>query len=99
VLVAAVKPQGSSMPATAVSQEFFSIRISLTSTLRFIRKSSMAKNALAKAVFFNRLGEMRDRSFENQRYRSRSRSLNIAGHPKRVVQMIVPEVQLEEWLP
>jgi TnpA family transposase len=58
-----------------------------------------AKNALAKAVFFNRLGEMRDRSFENQRYRSRSRSLNIAGHPKRVVQMIVPEVQLEEWLP
>ena len=85
------------MPATAVSQEFFSIRISLTSTLRFIRKSSMAKNALAKAVFFNRLGEMRDRSFENQR--SRSRSLNIAGHPKRVVQMIVPEVQLEEWPP
>ena len=58
-----------------------------------------AKNALAKAVFFNRLGEMRDRSFENQRYRSRSRSLNIAGHPKRVVQMIVPEVQLEEWPP
>jgi hypothetical protein len=99
VLVAAVKPQGRSMPATAVSQEFFSIRISLTSTLRFIRKSSMAKNALAKAVFFNRLGEMRDRSFENQRYRSRSRSLNIAGHPKRVVQMIVPEVQLEEWPP
>jgi TnpA family transposase len=25
-----------------------------------------AKNALARAVFFNRLGEMRDRSFENQ---------------------------------
>ena len=99
MLVAAVKPQGRSMRATAVSQEFFSIRISLTSTLRFIRKSSMAKNALAKAVFFNRLGEMRDRSFENQRYRSRSRSLNIAGHPKRVVQMIVPEVQLEEWPP
>jgi TnpA family transposase len=56
-----------------------------------------AKNALAKAVFFNRLGEMRDRSFESQRYRSRS--LNIAGHPKRVVQMIVPEVQLDEWPP
>ena len=29
-----------------------------------------AKKALAKAVFFNRLGEMRDRSFENQRYRA-----------------------------
>ncbi len=34
---------------------------------------------------------------QSQRYRSRS--LNIAGHPKRVVQMIVPEVQLEEWPP
>jgi TnpA family transposase len=29
-----------------------------------------AKNALAKALFFNCLGEMRDRSFENQRYRA-----------------------------
>jgi hypothetical protein len=29
-----------------------------------------AKNALARAVFFNRLGEMRGRSFENQRYRA-----------------------------
>jgi TnpA family transposase len=29
-----------------------------------------ARNALAQAVFFNRLGEMRDRSFENQRDRA-----------------------------
>jgi TnpA family transposase len=29
-----------------------------------------AKNALARAVFFNRLGELRDRTFENQRYRA-----------------------------
>jgi TnpA family transposase len=29
-----------------------------------------ARNSLAKAVFFNRLGEVRDRSFENQRYRA-----------------------------
>lgn len=36
-----------------------------------------AKNALAKAVFFNRLGEMRDRSFENQRYRASG--LNLVG--------------------
>ena len=28
------------------------------------------RNALARAVFFNRLGEMRDQSFENQRYRA-----------------------------
>src|SRR5882757_7082321 len=27
-----------------------------------------ARNALARAIFFNRLGEMRDRSFENQVY-------------------------------
>ncbi len=29
-----------------------------------------ARNALARAVFFNRLGEIRDRSFDNQRYRA-----------------------------
>jgi len=29
-----------------------------------------AKNALARAVFFNWLGELRDRRFENQRYRA-----------------------------
>lgn len=29
-----------------------------------------ARNALARAVFFNRLGELRDRSFENQRHRA-----------------------------
>lgn len=29
-----------------------------------------ARNALARAVFFNRLGELRDRSFENQQHRA-----------------------------
>ena len=29
-----------------------------------------ARNALARAVFFNRLGEIRDRGFEQQRYRA-----------------------------
>ena len=38
-----------------------------------------AKNALARAVFFNRLGELRDRSFENQRYRARGLNLVIAA--------------------
>ncbi|EMX5349883.1 Tn3 family transposase, partial [Escherichia coli] len=33
-----------------------------------------ARNSLARAVFFNRLGEIRDRSFEQQRYRHRSES-------------------------
>src|SRR6218665_2185441 len=33
------------------------------------------RNALARAVFFNRLGEIRDRSFEQQRYRARD--LNV----------------------
>jgi TnpA family transposase len=36
-----------------------------------------AKNALARAVFFNRLGELCDRTFENQRYRARQRSREI----------------------
>jgi hypothetical protein len=38
-----------------------------------------AKNALAKAVFFNRLREMRDRSFENQRYRASGLTLVVAA--------------------
>lgn len=38
-----------------------------------------AKNTLARAVFFNRLGEMRDRSFENQRYRASGLNLVIAA--------------------
>lgn len=38
-----------------------------------------AKNALARAVFFHRLGELRDRSFENQRYRATGLNLVIAA--------------------
>ncbi len=36
-----------------------------------------AKNALARAVFLNRLGELRDRSYENQRYRASGLNLVI----------------------
>lgn len=38
-----------------------------------------ARNALARAIFFNRLGEMRDRSFENQRYRASGLTLVTAA--------------------
>ena len=38
-----------------------------------------AKNALARAVFLNRLGEIRDRSFENQRYRASGLNLLVAA--------------------
>lgn len=38
-----------------------------------------AKNALARAVFLNRLGEIRDRSFENQRYRASGLNLIVAA--------------------
>jgi len=38
-----------------------------------------AKNALARAVFFNRLGEVRDRSYENQRYRASGLNLVLAA--------------------
>ena len=37
-----------------------------------------AKNALARAVFLNRLGEIRDRSYENQRYRASGLNLVVA---------------------
>ena len=38
-----------------------------------------ARNALARAVFFCRLGEMRDRSFERQRYRASGLNLVTAA--------------------
>jgi len=38
-----------------------------------------ARNALARAVFFNRLGEIRDRSFEQQRYRASGLNLATAA--------------------
>jgi TnpA family transposase len=38
-----------------------------------------AKNALDRAVFMNRLGEIRDRSFENQRYRASGLNLVVAA--------------------
>ncbi len=38
-----------------------------------------ARNALARAVFFNRLGEMRDRSFENQLHRASGLNLLVAA--------------------
>lgn len=38
-----------------------------------------ARNALARAVFMNRLGEIRDRRFENQRYRASGLNLVVAA--------------------
>lgn len=38
-----------------------------------------AKNSLARAVFLNRLGEIRDRSFDNQRYRASGLNLVVAA--------------------
>ena len=38
-----------------------------------------ARNALARAVFFGRLGEIRDRSFEQQRYRASGLNLVTAA--------------------
>ena len=41
-----------------------------------------ARNALARAVFFHRLGEIRDRTFENQRYRASGLNLAVADAPR-----------------
>lgn len=38
-----------------------------------------ARNALARAVFFGRMGEIRDRSFEQQRYRASGLNLVTAA--------------------
>src|SRR3546814_9898459 len=38
-----------------------------------------ARNALARALFFNQLGELRDRRFENQSYRASVLNLLVAA--------------------
>ena len=38
-----------------------------------------ARNALARAIFFNRLGEVRDRSFEGQNVRASGLNLLVAA--------------------
>lgn len=40
---------------------------------------SEARNALARAVFFHRLGEIRDRTFENQRCRASCLNLVVSA--------------------
>jgi len=38
-----------------------------------------ARNAMARAVFFNRLGELRDRTYENQKHRASGLNLVVAA--------------------
>ena len=38
-----------------------------------------AKNSFSRAVFFNRLGEIRDQSYESQRYRASALNLVVAA--------------------
>ena len=38
-----------------------------------------ARNALARAAFFNRLGELRDRTYENQQHRASGLNLVVAA--------------------
>ncbi len=38
-----------------------------------------ARNALARAIFFNRLGELCDRSYEDQRHRASGLNLMVAA--------------------
>lgn len=42
-------------------------------------KLNEARHALARAVFFNRLGEMRDRGFQNQNHRASGLNLVVAA--------------------
>jgi hypothetical protein len=66
-------------------------------------KSAVAHNdgVLARAVFFHRLGEIRDRTFENQRYRDSGLNLAVAAiilwntvYLSRAVPSCVPRVRL-----
>lgn len=45
----------------------------------YVRSFSQTLFKLARAIFFNRLGEIRERSFENQRYRASGLNLVLAA--------------------
>jgi TnpA family transposase len=66
-----------------------------------------AKNALARAVFFNRLGELRDRSFEGQNSRASGLNLLVAAvvlwntrYLERAVEQVRKEIDVpDDYLP
>jgi Tn3 transposase DDE domain len=81
-----------SPPSRRAAGEFFRSLLERTLfTLEWIRNSELrrraqaglnkgeARNALARALFFNRLGELRDRRFENQAYRASGLNLLVAA--------------------
>lgn len=51
--------------------------VELRRRMRIGPNKGEARNALARAVFLNRLGEIRDRRFENQRYRASGLNLVV----------------------
>jgi len=57
-----------------VERSLFMLRYIRDPSIRHRISAGLAKgesrNALARAIFFHRLGEIRDRSYENQRYRA-----------------------------
>ncbi len=62
-----------------------------------------AKNALSRAVFFNRLGELRDRSFEGQSSRASGLNLLVAAivlwntrHLERAVEQVRREIDIPD---
>jgi len=60
-----------------------------------------ARNSLARAVFFYRLGEIRDRSYENQRYRASGlnleRSIAALRQQREIDDSLIPHVAPLGW--
>jgi TnpA family transposase len=84
-----------SEPDLSVIRQRRGNRNSLGFAVRIGLNKGEAKNAPARAVFLNRLGEIRDRSFENQRYRASGLNLVVAAivlwntiYPERAVQAL-----------
>ena len=64
--------------APAVGRNPMGLYVPLWANLAGLNKGE-ARNALARALFFYRHGEIRDRTFENQRYRASGLNLTIAA--------------------
>jgi hypothetical protein len=83
VLLAVVQQRNSDLPSDKITLPRRSSTVHAKRCLAYFPHDGLnkgeARNALARALFFNQLGELRDRRFENQAYRASGLNLLVAA--------------------
>jgi hypothetical protein len=74
-----LSPCGNSVASSVPCSSWTGSRTELRRRVHVGLNKGEARNALARSVFFYRLGEIRDRSFEPQRYRASGLNLVTAA--------------------